>query len=472
MIFNSIDFLLFFPIIYFLYILLKKREQNTLLLIGSYFFYGYWDYRYLSLLFISTVIDYFASLGILKNSENPFQKKIYLALSIFSNLSILGFFKYYNFFTLSAKHALASFGWSINPLLLEFALPLGISFYTFQTMSYTIDVFRGHLKPATNFFDFALYVSFFPQLVAGPIERATNLLPQILNERLITYIEIEKGIFLILLGYFKKVYVADNIATLIDPIFEDKTASGAMVAFACLGHYFQLYGDFGGYSDIARGLSKLMGFELMRNFNHPMLSASIGEFWRRWHISFMSWLRDYVYFSLGDKNSSELRKNINNLIVFFLSGLWHGANWTFVLWGSFCGVANLIYKYISPYLPGQNLDRGKIYNFIIYILGLAGTTIVIASPLVFFRSQSVEMSFIHIHSIFTNFGSLEPKIFEKFLRILFFLMIIEVHQYYKNDEFSIFTIPLWMRTSLYIAVFYGILIFGNFNKNAFIYFVF
>ncbi|NBU99743.1 MAG: MBOAT family protein, partial [Spirochaetia bacterium] len=311
---------------------MRKREQNFLLLIASYFFYGYWDYRYLSLLFISTIVDYIASIGIENNPNDTNKKKIYLGLSILSNLSILGFFKYYNFFTLSAKAALDSVGLSINPILLNFALPLGISFYTFQTMSYTIDVYKGQLKPAKNFFDFALYVSFFPQLVAGPIERATNLLPQILKERTITFTEVERGTFLILLGFFKKVYVADNIAILIDPIFMDKTASGAMVAFAIIGHFFQLYGDFAGYSDIARGLSKLMGFELMRNFDHPILSRSVGDFWRRWHISFMSWLRDYVYFNLGDKNSSEMRKNINNLIVFFLSGLWHGANWTFVLW--------------------------------------------------------------------------------------------------------------------------------------------
>jgi alginate O-acetyltransferase complex protein AlgI len=472
MVFNSIDFLLFFPVVYLLYVLLRKREQNVLLLIASYFFYGYWDYRYLSLLFISTVVDYIASIGIENNPTDTHKKKIYLGLSILSNLSILGFFKYYNFFTLSAKAALDSVGWSINPILLNFALPLGISFYTFQTMSYTIDVYRGQLKPAKNFFDFALYVSFFPQLVAGPIERATNLLPQILKERTITFTEVERGTFLILLGFFKKVYVADNIAILIDPIFSDKTASGAMVAFAIIGHFFQLYGDFAGYSDIARGLSKLLGFELMRNFDHPILSRSIGDFWRRWHISFMSWLRDYVYFNLGDKNSSEMRKNINNLIVFFLSGLWHGANWTFVLWGSFCGLANLVYKYVSPYLPGMDEKKGKVYNIVIHVLGTIGTIIVISFPLVFFRSSSLEMSFIHLTSLFTSFGALEPKILDKLFKTLFFIVAIEIHQYIKKDEFSLFSIPVVPRAFVYVSLFYGILILGNFNKNAFIYFVF
>lgn len=472
MVFNSIDFLLFFPLLYLLYCILKKRGQNLLLLVGSYFFYGYWDYRYLSLLLLSTVIDYIASLGIENNRDNAHTKKLYLALSIFSNLTILGFFKYYNFFTLSAKVALQSIGLNTSPVLLEFALPLGISFYTFQTMSYTIDVYRGHLKPTRNILDFALFVSYFPQLVAGPIERATNLLPQILNERVITYDQIEKGIFLILFGFFKKVYVADNISIIIDPIFADSGASGSMVLFACIAHTFQIYGDFAGYSDIARGLSKVMGIELMRNFNHPLLSRNLGEFWRRWHISFMSWLRDYVYFSLGDKTSSELRKNLNNLFVFFLSGLWHGANWTFVVWGSISGVVNLTYKYLNPYLPGISDDRNKVTNFIIHVSGIIITFLAVTLPLIFFRSQSIEMSFTQINSLFTNFGSLELKLISKLFKIVALLMIVEIYQYIKEDEFSIFQLPIYVRTGLYISLFYSTIILGNFNQNAFIYFVF
>jgi alginate O-acetyltransferase complex protein AlgI len=472
MVFNSIDFLLFFPVVYFLYLLLKKRGQNFLLLVGSYFFYGYWDYRYLSLLILSTGIDYIASLGILRSAEHSLKRKLYLALSIVSNLSILGFFKYYNFFTLSAQTALQSVGFTIHPILLEFALPLGISFYTFQTMSYTIDVYRGHLQPTENIFDFALYVSYFPQLVAGPIERATHLLPQILKSRVITSTHIERGTFLILFGFFKKVYVADNISILIDPIFADSQATGAMVLFACVAHLFQLYGDFGGYSDIARGLSLLMGVELMRNFDHPLLSPSLADFWRRWHISFMSWLRDYVYFSLGDKTSSELRKNLNNLFVFFLSGLWHGANWTFVIWGTFNGFANLIYKYLSPYLPDRHKIQNRVGSVILQGLGILSTILVISFPLVFFRSQSVEMSFTHIHSMFTNFGSMDFKLFNKFIKIVFLLMAVEIYQSMKKDEYSIFQLPVYLRTALYISLFYSTIILGNFNKNAFIYFVF
>ncbi len=292
------------------------------------------------------------------------------------------------------------------------------------------------------------------------------------DERVITYEEIEKGVFLILFGFFKKVYVADNISILIDPIFADSGASGSMVFFACIAHTFQIYGDFAGYSDIARGLSKLMGIELMRNFNHPLLSRNLGEFWRRWHISFMSWLRDYVYFSLGDKTSSELRKNINNLFVFFLSGLWHGANWTFVVWGSISGVANLTYKYLNPYLPGVSEDRKKVFNFLIHVSGVIATFIAVSLPLVFFRSQSIEMSFTQINSMFTNFGSLEPKLISKLFKIVALLMVVEIYQYIKEDEFSIFQLPIYVRTGLYISLFYGTIILGNFNRNAFIYFVF
>jgi D-alanyl-lipoteichoic acid acyltransferase DltB (MBOAT superfamily) len=288
----------------------------------------------------------------------------------------------------------------------------------------------------------------------------------------ITYDQIEKGIFLILFGFFKKVYVADNISIIIDPIFADSGASGSMVLFACIAHTFQIYGDFAGYSDIARGLSKVMGIELMRNFNHPLLSRNLGEFWRRWHISFMSWLRDYVYFSLGDKTSSELRKNFNNLFVFFLSGLWHGANWTFVVWGSISGVVSLTYKYLNPYLPGISNDRNKVNNFIIHVSGIIITFLAVTLPLIFFRSQSIEMSFTQINSLFTNFGSLEFKLISKLFKIVALLMVVEIYQYIKEDEFSIFQLPIYVRTGLYISLFYSTIILGNFNQNAFIYFVF
>ena len=348
MIFNSVDFILFFPVVYLLYIGFSHKKQNILLLIASYFFYGYWDYRFLSLLVLSTIIDYYASLGIEANRDNPTKKKYFLYISIFSNLGILGFFKYFNFFVKSAVSAFGAFGINMHEPTLNIILPLGISFYTFQTMSYTIDVYRGDLKPARNFLDFALFVTYFPQLVAGPIERATNLLPQITNERKITFENLKQGAFLVLFGFFKKVYIADNMATIVDPFFLSGdslvTRTGAEAFLGATAFVFQIYGDFSGYSDIARGISKFLGIELIRNFNHPLFSQNINDFWRRWHISFMNWLRDYVYVPLGGKNDSEFRQHINSLIVFLLSGLWHGANWTFVLWGFFWGVVTSIYR--------------------------------------------------------------------------------------------------------------------------------
>jgi D-alanyl-lipoteichoic acid acyltransferase DltB (MBOAT superfamily) len=457
--------------VYFLYLKSPHRIQNILLLVASYFFYGYWDYRYLSLLFISTVVDYLCSLGIQSSGENVFKKKFYLAISIISNLGILGFFKYYNFFTLSAKALLAQFGWSINPVTLNFLLPLGISFYTFQTMAYSIDVYRGHLKPTRNFLDFALYVSFFPQLVAGPIERATHLLPQVLSTRTITFEKLKEGTFLILFGYFKKIFIADNLSFIVDPIFDDPKSNGASVVFGCFVFYFQIYGDFAGYSDIARGLSKFMGFELMRNFEHPTFSTNVIDFWRRWHISFMTWLRDYVYFSIGEKGDKEFKKNVNNMFVFFLSGLWHGANWTFVIWGIINGIENLIYRFVQIYFPAKEepvrwkyLVKRNIKN--------AFTLVGIITPLIYFRSTTLENAWAHTLALFQNFGSIDSKLFMKFFKNIALILIIEYHQFVNGDEFSVFKLPVPLRVIVYVAIFYSILILGNFDKNAFIYFVF
>lgn len=443
-----------------------------MLLVASYFFYGYWDVRYLVLLFVSSVIDYIASIGIENSSDNLKRKKLYLTLSVCSNLGILGFFKYYNFFVVSAKDALGGLGFSVNPVLLNYALPLGISFYTFQTMSYTIDVYRGELKPVRNFFDFALFVSFFPQLVAGPIERATRLLPQVLSERKISYDELQKGAFLCLLGFFKKVFVADNLSFIVDPIFSNKSATGFEVFIACWAFFFQIYGDFSGYSDIARGLSKFMGFELMRNFNLPMFSSNIVDLWKRWHISFMTWLRDYLYYSLGGSKVSVFRQHANNIITFFVSGLWHGASWHFVLWGLYGGILTSLYRIMQPYIPklgGDNIrfiKNGKLIIKIFFTVGL------FAISAVFFRASEVSVSFLLLKKLFFEFGLIDPILFEKVLKIIFLLVLIEIHQYRTNDEFSIFKLSTGVRTIAYLAMFYSILILGNFNKNEFIYFVF
>ena len=412
MIFNSVDFILFFPVVYLLYLRIDHKKQNILLLIASYFFYGYWDYRFLSLLVLSTIIDYYASLGIEANRDNPSKKKYFLYLSIFSNLGILGFFKYFNFFIKSAVSAFGAFGIQMHEPTLNIILPLGISFYTFQTMSYTIDVYRGDLKPTRNFLDFALFVTFFPQLVAGPIERATNLLPQITNERKVTFDNIKQGAFLILFGFYKKIYIADNMATIVDPFFaQDATLIGRTGAEAFLGSaafVFQIYGDFSGYSDIARGISKFMGVELIRNFNHPLFSQNINDFWRRWHISFMNWLRDYVYVPLGGKNDSEFKQHLNSMIVFPPTN-----------------------KYLVPI--------NVIFTFVLVVFSCF-----------FFRAQDISTALTLIKKVFLEFGTVDPKLVMKFFRLAIPFLLIEFYQYIKNNEYSIFELKTFYRVCFYL----------------------
>ena len=313
MIFNSIDFLFFIPVVVLVYWISNHKIQNLFLLFASLFFYGFWDWRFLSLLILSSVIDYISALGIQKYENNSSYKRMFLTFSLVSNLGILGFFKYFNFFIDNASRILGVFGLHSSVSTLEIILPLGISFYTFQTLSYTIDVYRGELKPVKNFTDFALYVSFFPQLVAGPIERATRLLPQIQSPRTWNFIQVQEGTFLILLGYFKKVFVADNIGEIVNQIYAMPDPSGSKIFIALIAFFFQIYCDFSGYSDIARGLSKWMGFELMRNFNLPVFSVNVIDLWKRWHISLMSWFRDYVYIPLGGNKVSLRKQHINNV---------------------------------------------------------------------------------------------------------------------------------------------------------------
>ncbi|MCB1192499.1 MAG: MBOAT family protein [Leptospiraceae bacterium] len=472
MIFNSIDFLLFFPTIYAIYLFSNRKAQNIFLLVASYFFYGYWDYRYLSLLFISTVVDYIASLGIERNSENVFKKKLYLTLSILCNLGILGFFKYYNFFISSAADALSVLGLHTNPVLLKFALPLGISFYTFQTMSYSIDVYRGQLKPTKNFLDFALFVSFFPQLVAGPIERATRLLPQVLEDRKITMAMLKQGGFLVLLGFFKKIYVADNLSYIIDPVFVAESPSGFQILTATYAFMFQIYCDFSGYSDIARGISKFMGFELMLNFRQPILSVNIIEVWKSWHISLTSWLRDYLYIPLGGNKVSEFRQHINNIIIFFASGLWHGAAWTYIFWGVYNGILTSLHKIIHPYIPVLPGDNIKVVYVFKTTVKIVFTASLFGFSGMFFRCQNLEQIFHFLSNIVFAFGSFDGDMMVKFVRLVLVLLLIEIHQYANKDEFSIFKLHTSLRVAIYFVVFYSIIILGNFNKNEFIYFVF
>jgi len=344
MLFNTFEFAIFFVLVYALYIILRHRYQNYFLLVASYAFYGSWDWRFLSLILISTLVDYWAGLGIY-HSVSRRQKMVFLWVSIATNLGILGTFKYFGFFSESLISLLSAFGISVQWHFIQIILPVGISFYTFQTMSYTIDIYREKLTPTRNLPNFALFVAFFPQLVAGPIERAVRLLPQVENERSITYKNLQVGIWLLLRGFFKKVVVADNLAYFTQFVFESpEKAQGILVLLGIYAFAFQIYGDFSGYSDIARGLGKLLGFDLMVNFRMPYLSTNPQEFWTRWHISLSTWLRDYLYIPLGGNRNGRLMTYRNLILTMLLGGLWHGAAWNFVVWGLFHGILLSIHR--------------------------------------------------------------------------------------------------------------------------------
>lgn len=336
MLFNSLDFAVFLPVVFLIYWLIDGRSlklQNSLIVVSSYIFYGWWDWRFLSLIFLSTLVDFFIGLK-LESEANENKRKLLLFFSLLFNLGFLGFFKYFNFFLDNVSYAFSFMGMPLNCSAMNIVLPVGISFYTFQTLSYSIDVFRRKLKPTTDFVAFAAFVSFFPQLVAGPIERATHLLPQFLAKREFDYPKAVDGMRQMLWGLFKKIVVADNCAEFANLIFNNHlNHHGSTLLLGAVFFSIQIYCDFSGYSDIAIGTARLFGFSLMRNFAYPYFSRDIAEFWRRWHISLSTWFRDYVYIPLGGSQGGLSQKIFNTMVIFLISGFWHGANWTFVLWG-------------------------------------------------------------------------------------------------------------------------------------------
>ena len=337
MLFNSLDFAIFLPIVFILYWFVANKNlklQNFLIVAASYLFYGWWDWRFLSLIIFSTVVDYLIGISLSKQ-ENQNKRRILLWISILVNLGFLGFFKYYNFFLNNFITAFSFFGTEINANSLNIILPVGISFYTFQTLSYTIDIYKRKLVPTKNFIAFSAFVSFFPQLVAGPIERATNLLPQFYYKRSFDYKNAMIGIRQIVWGLFKKVVIADTCSQYANEIFNTyEIYSSTTLIIGAICFAFQIYCDFSGYSDIAIGLSRLFGFKLMKNFNYPYFSRDIAEFWRRWHISLSTWFRDYLYIPLGGSKVEKYKVIRNVFIIFIVSGFWHGANWTFIIWGT------------------------------------------------------------------------------------------------------------------------------------------
>lgn len=406
MLFNSIDFAVFLPVVFLLYWFVTKtnlRVQNALLLVASYIFYGWWDARFLGLIAFSSLLDYVIGIR-LSNTEDQLKRKLLLIVSVCVNLGFLGFFKYFNFFADSFSQAFTFFGMAIEPTRLNIILPVGISFYTFQTLSYTIDVYKRKLEPTRDIIAFGAFVSFFPQLVAGPIERASNLLPQFYSKRKFEYDKAVDGLRQILWGLFKKVVIADNCAEFANLIFNNSADyGGSTLLLGAFFFTFQIYGDFSGYSDIAIGVSRLFGFNLMQNFAFPYFSRDIAEFWRRWHISLSSWFRDYVYIPLGGSKGGTGMKIRNTFIIFLVSGFWHGANWTFVVWGAL----NALY-FLPLMLAKRNRSNLEVVakgrylpsvRELISVLMTFGLTVI---AWVFFRADSVGHAFEYISGIFTS----------------------------------------------------------------------
>ncbi|HSO87116.1 MAG TPA: MBOAT family O-acyltransferase [Draconibacterium sp.] len=482
MLFNSVDFAIFLPIVFILYWFVTNRNiklQNFLIINASYLFYGWWDWRFLSLILFSSLVDYFVGLGLLKQ-ENKIKRKVLLWTSIIVNIGILGFFKYYNFFIDNFTTAFSFFGTEIKANSLNVILPVGISFYTFQTMSYSIDVYKRKLEPTKDFFAFSAFVCFFPQLVAGPIERATHLLPQFYKKRTFDYSKAVDGMRQILWGLFKKIVIADNCATYANLIFDNSTVySGSTLVLGALFFTFQIYGDFSGYSDIAIGTSRLFGFDLKRNFNFPYFSRDIAEFWRRWHISLTSWFRDYLYIPLGGSRGGTWMKVRNTFIVFIVSGFWHGANWTFVVWG----VLNAIY-FMPLLLTNKNrlhlqiVAEGKYFPTFKELLSILITFGLTVFAWIFFRAENIG----HAISYISNMVSYDLFNMPYFLGIkkaailvIFIIVFLLVEWIGREQQYAIKTIVSgWKKPfqwSFYYLIVMIIFLFGS-TSQEFIYFQF
>ncbi len=482
MLFNSIDFAIFLPVVFALYWFVTAKNlkwQNALLVVASYVFYGWWDYRFLALILFSTLVDFTVGLK-LNREENPQKRKLLLFASVVTNLGLLGFFKYYNFFLENFISAFTFFGADIKGESLSIILPVGISFYTFQTLSYSIDVYRKKLPATTQFISFAAFVSFFPQLVAGPIERATNLLPQFYKKRQFNYNQAVDGMRQILWGLFKKMVIADNCAEVANQIFNNsQDYSGSTLAIGAIFFSFQIYGDFSGYSDIAIGTSRLFGFNLQQNFNFPYFSRNIAEFWRRWHISLSTWFRDYLYIPLGGSRGNRFTVIRNTFIIFIVSGFWHGANWTFIVWGTLHALlfiplllTNKNRKYTDTVAQNKPLPNLKEFS------QMALTFFITTLAWIFFRAENVTHAFDFISAMFTTdlwsmpyFLGIKKAAIVAGL-VLFFLVLEWMG---RTQKYAIETLTSTWSKPLKWGFYYGIamliFLFGT-QSQAFIYFQF
>ena len=484
MFFNSLNFAIFLPIVFILYWFVTQKNlkfQNILLLISSYFFYACWDWRFLFLLVFSTLLDYYTGIK-MSDSKTQTTKKNWFWLSISVNLGFLGVFKYYNFFATSFADAVANFGLQVNPWTLKVILPVGISFYTFHGLSYVIDIYKDRIKAEKNFIDYSVFVSFFPLLVAGPIERATHLLPQIQKKRVFNYANAVDGLKQILWGLFKKVVIADQCAEIANMTFNNSSDyTGSALVLGAVFFAFQIYGDFSGYSDIALGTARLFGIDLLRNFAFPYFSRDIAEFWRRWHISLSTWFRDYLYIPLGGSKGGTWPKVRNTFIIFLVSGFWHGANWTFIIWGFLNAL------YIMPSIifntNRNNLDivaQGKYLPSLKEFFQMCLTFSLTVFAWIFFRAENLKHALAYISEIFSRSLFTVPiKLIKSghltmILILLVFIFII-IEWLGRQQQYAIAVIanswPKGIRYVFYYLLIIAILWFSG-KEQQFIYFQF
>jgi alginate O-acetyltransferase complex protein AlgI len=472
MIFNSYIFWAFFAVVIIIYWRLSHRLQNRLLLFASYLFYGYWDWRFCGLLAFSTTIDFFVA-KFIHDTPDIRQKKKILVISIITNLTLLGFFKYYNFFSSQLITALNHFGFNVSVPVLNIILPVGLSFYTFQSLSYTIDVYRGNATPARNFLDLAAYVSFFPQLVAGPIERASRFLPQFLKPRHLEPEDFSIGLYHIMIGMFKKVVVADNLAPIANMVFSKPPheLTGAEVLIGLYAFAVQIYCDFSGYSSIAQGIAKWLGFNLMWNFKMPYFAVSPSDFWKRWHISLSSWLRDYLYISLGGNRKGSILTYRNLMITMILGGLWHGARWTFVIWGLFHGIILVVYRIFGD-RKTDTLSQGlPLFNRVFKVIIMFH---LVCIGWLFFRADNVGQVWGMIFVLFTQF-KITPFALYGFGMILFFAGPLFLYEALIEKCKNLLFIPqsnMFLQVGVYSYQSLMLMIFPPLIAQTFIYFQF
>ena len=473
MLFNSFEFFIFFAVVYLTYRLLSHKAQNLMLLAASYVFYGSWNWRFLFLLWGSTVVDYYCGKKIY-HAPSLKHKRAWLVLSLCVNLGILGFFKYFNFFSQNLYALFNFWGVHLNQFTLKVLLPVGVSFYTFQSISYIVDIYKNRIKPENNFFDYALFVAFFPQLVAGPIERAGHMLPQYKSPRQITVLKTREGLWFIYWGFFLKVFVADNMAKVVSLVFDQTgLVPGIEVVLGTYAFAFQVFGDFAGYSFIAMGVARLLGIDLMINFLFPYFVTNPSDFWKNWHISLSSWLRDYLYIPLGGNRKGQLNIYRNLLITMFLGGLWHGAAWTFGIWGIYQGLTLIIHRFFRTLFP-KRTDSSST-PVIVYMVKVIIMFQITCLGWLIFRANSLSQLKDFWAGIFFNMGAHSDKAPYIALQILFYsalLLIVQAIQKHKNNLMAIPNLPGFRPYIFYAMMFYFVLAWGEFGGKQFIYFQF